>query len=329
MELISVIIPVYNVKAFLEKCVKSVICQSYRNLEIILIDDGSTDGSGELCDEYSKIDSRINTIHKENGGLSSARNVGIEASNGDYLFFLDSDDWISEDAIEYLYNLSQNDIDVVIGDFIRMSSMHMSKNEDLKESVEIISGSDAIERIYCKRSAKMVSACAKLFCRYLFDDIRFPVGLLHEDEATTYKIYYKCKNIAVTNRIVYYYYVNSNSITSNKTKKNFIDITKILNNQINFFLEKKEYKFSDMTRCRYCIISAIYYIPINHYGDSKMIRNKAKSVFGKIKNKYNLNKVLYIKAFVCTKFMPLASCLITFKRFCGNCLNNHTVKIRI
>lgn len=194
-ELISVIVPIYNVEKYLNKCIESIINQSYSNLEIILVDDGSKDSSGIMCDSYILKDKRIKVIHKENGGLSDARNVGLDKAKGEYIVFIDSDDWIDEKMIEILYNIiKKNNSDISICDYF------LAYNEEIqtqKEDIEIInlSNIEALKTIYDKDlGVCMIVAWNKLYKRNLFkDDIRYPYGKIHEDEFTTYKLLYKAK----------------------------------------------------------------------------------------------------------------------------------------
>ena len=205
-ELISVIVPIYNVEKYLNKCIESIINQSYSNLEIILVDDGSKDSSGIMCDSYILKDKRIKVIHKENGGLSDARNVGIDKAKGEYIVFIDSDDWIDEKMIEILYNIiKKNNSDISICDYF------LAYNEEIqtqKEDIEIInlSNIEALKKIYDKDlGVCMIVAWNKLYKRNLFkDDIRYPYGKIHEDEFTTYKLLYKAEKISYTKQKMYY-----------------------------------------------------------------------------------------------------------------------------
>ena len=216
-ELISIVVPVYNV----DKCIESIINQSYSNLEIILVDDGSKDSSGIMCDSYILKDKRIKVIHKENGGLSDARNVGIDKAKGEYIVFIDSDDWIDEKMIEILYNIiKKNNSDISICDYF------LAYNEEIqtqKEDIEIInlSNIEALKKIYDKDlGVCMIVAWNKLYKRNLFkDDIRYPYGKIHEDEFTTYKLLYKAEKISYTKQKMYYYRQRENSITSSFNKK--------------------------------------------------------------------------------------------------------------
>ncbi len=226
-ELISVIIPVYNVESYIDRCVESVISQSYDSLQIILVDDGSTDNSGDICDEWREKDSRIEVIHKSNGGLSDARNYGLDNSRGEYITLIDSDDYVDTEYVKYLYELIKQDrCDISI------SSYYVSRttgNEDngKGQSDAILNSAEAISKMLCDNGFT-VSACAKLYKKTLFDEIRYPVGKLCEDNGTTYKLLLNAKKISYGHESHYYYCVRTDSImTSEFSWKKFdlIDLT--------------------------------------------------------------------------------------------------------
>jgi len=211
-DLISVIIPIYKVENYLRRCVDSVLSQTYSNIEIILIDDGSPDRCGEICDEYAKKDGRIKVIHKENGGLSDARNAGIEIAQGKYITFLDSDDWIHPKYLERLYNLLKaTAADISVCNFTRTSREDVQKEES-NPVINVFTNLEALEHLTDELYVQMVVAWGKLYKRKLFDGIRFPVGKIHEDEFTTYKLLYKAKRVVVTSEQLLYYWQREDSI---------------------------------------------------------------------------------------------------------------------
>lgn len=211
---VSVIIPVYNAQKYLDECVQSVIRQTYHNLEIILVDDGSTDSSPEICDGYKTTDDRIIVIHKTNGGLSDARNRGLDVCTGDYVFFLDSDDYIVSDAIEQLVRsaLIYNS-DLVVFNFSGKLSKAFSEHSD------ICDGKTAILRSFDHIS--YVTAWSKLYSRNIFDNIRFPVGIIHEDTYVCADILMSCKRIYTLNEyLLHYRDVNTGITGSSMSVKN-------------------------------------------------------------------------------------------------------------
>lgn len=214
MNLISVIIPIYNVRNYLRRCVDSVCNQEYRNLEIILVDDGSTDESGRLCDEYAEADTRIKVIHQKNAGLSAARNSGIDVAQGEYIVFVDSDDWVHESYVSHLYELLQeNDSDIAICSYYYVDRDYAVLPPLATESVETISGDEAVYRCTDVRiSEKYNVAWNKIYHRSLFKTIRYPVGKINEDEFTSYKLYKLANKVTITDKCLYYYYQRSDSI---------------------------------------------------------------------------------------------------------------------
>lgn len=208
---ISVIIPVYNVKPYLQMCADSVFAQTFRNLEIIFVDDGSTDGSGELCDELAKGDPRVRVIHQENGGLSAARNTGIEASTGSYIYFLDSDDAISPVTIVHLWTACvRTRADVAVGDFMRFTDLEVPKDRGQFTS-EAVSTEEVLRRMLMHEGFGH-QAWGKLFKRSLWEEFRFPEGLLYEDYAIIYDVMMGAQKAAVVKDALYYYRLQESSI---------------------------------------------------------------------------------------------------------------------
>lgn len=239
--LISVIVPIYNIERYLRRCLDSIINQSYSNLEIILVDDGSTDNSGKICDEYKLKDDRVLVVHKYNGGLSDARNAGIDKSKGDYIGFVDGDDVIHKDM--YLVLLEQlilNDADMSICRFDRFTdsdckpTMFIS-NEKYKLNKII---SKCVNQEYALKeclSTKRysVSAWSKLYKRDIFKDIRFPKGYEMEDWAIIIDSILKCKNIALIDNVLYYYYQRENGIMHGDFKLSDLQLEQIFKRNLS------------------------------------------------------------------------------------------------
>lgn len=244
MDLISVIVPVYNVEKYLNRCVDSIINQTYSNLEIILINDGSTDTSGKICDEYKKRDNRIHVIHQKNGGLSAARNAGIVIANGNYFIFVDSDDLIHPQCIEILYKVIKNDCsDIVIGNYEKFDDFNkidLKVNDDIKYKSDLLSDTEVLDNfIQLKNNSRFVSSCWKLFKKEVIGNIRFPKGRLFEDEFTVYKFIYNANKISIIDKIIYFYYVNPKSITNNLNYNKMFDHFDAMFEQICFFEKNK------------------------------------------------------------------------------------------
>lgn len=234
--LISVIIPVYNVEKYLEKCIESVLEQSYTNLDIILVDDGATDSSGMICDKYAQADNRIKVIHKKNGGLSDARNAGIEVARGVLISFLDSDDFLLNDFYEYAIGLMKKyDADMVATPLCSFAESGEILSASSDKSETLMTDKEAIHDMF-SRSGIPWCAQAKLYRIELFKDIRFPVGVLMEDKATTYKIFAKCNRIVYARSYKYMYLIRQGSIMHAKfTERNLhtFDIQLTLNDFIS------------------------------------------------------------------------------------------------
>lgn len=235
-DLISVIIPVYNVEKYLDKCVLSVINQTYTNLEIILIDDGSSDSSGKLCDKWSKSDKRIKVYHKKNGGLSDARNYGIKKSNGEYLVFIDSDDFVDIKYVEYLKNLIiKYSTDMSIASYKILSKKTRDIGLGYKEC--LLSQNETLRRLI-NEEGFTVSTCAKMYKRNLFKNIHFPVGKLYEDNATVHKLIMKCDKVAYGNKSYYFYCLRNNSITRSEFNMKKIDVIEMTSIMCDDILKK-------------------------------------------------------------------------------------------
>ena len=213
--LVSVIVPIYNVEKYLGECIDSIIRQTYAYLEIILVNDGSTDNSYLICEDYKKKDKRIVLINKENGGLSSARNKGIECANGGYISFVDSDDYIAPDMIESLIKVMDfEQVEVACCSFKKIKKSPLPKKTENKvmNETEVYQSYQAVSYLLDERHYKCF-ACNKLYKRDLFNDIRFPEGKLYEDIITEYKIFKKAKKVVFYRKELYYYRIREGSIT--------------------------------------------------------------------------------------------------------------------
>lgn len=209
--LISVIVPIYNVEQYLDKCITSIVNQSYKNLEIILVDDGATDKCPDICDNWAIKDDRIVVIHKENGGLSDARNSGLNIAKGEYISFIDSDDWIDLKFYEILYNsLFLNNAQISASEVLWVYDDHQKKEEYFYNK-KIFSSEEAIQTLIQGRGFYAV-AWNKLYKATLFDDIRFPVGKLHEDEFVVYRLIDKAESLVLCKEVNYYYRQRQGSI---------------------------------------------------------------------------------------------------------------------
>ena len=278
MELVSVIVPIYNVEAYLERCVESILQQTYKHIEIILVDDGSPDRCGSMCEEYAQKDNRIKVLHKENGGLSDARNAGLEMAKGKYVLFVDSDDLIKKELVESCVQTAEkNSSDIVIFDFNRVE-----ENEEIVTTMEIEkSGTYTLEsepRILFGSP----SAVNKLFRRDLFikTGIRFPVGKYYEDLGTIPKLLLLADKIDYIKKSYYDYMIRSGSImTAAKFEKNYEDRTEMLNGILDFYKEKNVYE-NFYKELEYLAVLNGYFAPSRDL----ILQNRKSPVIKKFKN---------------------------------------------
>lgn len=236
--LISIIVPIFNVEKYLRTCIDSIINQTYKNVEIILVDDGSEDNCGAICNEYAIKDSRIKVIHKENGGLSDARNVAIDIVKGELITFIDSDDSVELDYIEYLYNLiEKNCADISICDINKILEGKNSKGNTINDNQYVFTKQQAIEQMLYQKLFD-VSACAKLYKTELFKTIRYPKGMYYEDLATTYLVFDECTKIVYGGCQKYRYLVRENSISTSQFSIKRMELIDIAEEMLNFILNK-------------------------------------------------------------------------------------------
>lgn len=227
--LISVVLPIYNISGYLDKCMASVLNQTYSNLEIIMVDDGSTDESPAICDSYKERDSRIVVYHKSNGGLSDARNYGIERANGLYITCIDPDDYVDLDYIEYLQMLVRkyNTKMSICQHRVHYDNGSLKENGTLGD--EMIDNEKSIERMLY-HDVIDTSAWAKLYHRELFLNVKYPKGKIFEDIATTYALMLQCDYIAVGYESKYNYIFHNNSIVNGEFKVNKLDLIEMTDN---------------------------------------------------------------------------------------------------
>lgn len=243
--LVSVIIPVYNVADYLTECIQSVLNQTYRNIEIVIIDDGSTDGSGSICDKAAENDERIKVTHQENNGVAAARNAGLDAATGEYIMFVDSDDYIEPDAVEYLLNIIvHKSADLVIGDYVRVNTddERLDSIEGDEKSVELISQKRFWEIVRTVAKPIGIVLVARLYRASIWDGIRFEKGFIHEDQMITHRIIDRCTKIYMTNKVLYNYRRTPNSIMTKPFRIENLDYAKGLTDRIEYFKENENYE---------------------------------------------------------------------------------------
>ena len=306
MEQISIIVPIYNVEKYLNRCVRSIVNQSYTDLEIILVDDGSTDECPTICDNWAKKDSRIKVIHKQNGGLSSARNAGIDIAAGQYLVLVDSDDYIAENMVAILYSaLIKHDADLALCSYIKGNEDSYCFGDSNDFDSEEKDPLTAIHQIYnSSEDAQLyVSAWGKLYKKELFNGIRYPEGKIFEDIYVTHRILYRCERIAVVSNKLVYYYQHPASIMNSQFSIKKLDYLQALKERVEFFREHKLYDLSEIAYDDYLHSLVWEYSRVRDilHDDSarKDIINRFRSVYkkGYASKRYPSETSLFLRTF--------------------------------
>ncbi len=236
MATVSVVVPVYKVEEYLKRCVDSILNQTFKDYELILVDDGSPDNCPLMCDEFAEKYSHIHVIHQKNGGLSAARNSGIEwsleNSDSEWITFIDSDDWIHPQYLESMLNANiLNNTQVCMGQFCFTDKYTISTDGKPEENIKRVRTEDA----FTDETLDPNSACARLYKKSLFREIRYPVGKLHEDRFTTYKLLFQFNQISVVTFPLYYYFVNDEGIVRSSWSPRKLDNVEACENQLEFF----------------------------------------------------------------------------------------------
>lgn len=286
--MISIIVPVFNVQKYLPNCIQSIIEQTYKDIEIILVNDGSTDSSLSICDKYAEKDNRIHVYSQQNGGLSSARNTGLEYSSGEYIMFVDSDDFLHVKAVEIMYEyLEKYNTDMVACKFKAVyehDSPECRKDDISVASVQELNRNQAFLHL----NDIQVVAWNKIYKREIFHSLRFPVGRLHEDEFMFHQIVFKCDKIVYIDCELYFYLLRGNSITTTKNMKRFYDAYDALEERFNFTIQKQWIEVIDAAYDRvYEYLIDQYFKNINDKKIVKYIKNKSR-LLAKYKKTYSL-----------------------------------------
>ncbi len=322
-DLISIIVPVYNVQLFLRECIDSLITQTYPNLEIILVDDGSTDASGEICDEYASKDERIIVVHKQNGGLSEARNIGIDKATGRYIGFVDSDDWISPDMYERLWKrITTGNHDIAVCGLIREYKNH----SEIEKLVESRYNRDAAIPLLLEGMLLHDHAVSKLYRSELFRITRYPVGRYYEDVLTTYKTFLQANSIVVEPKALYHYRQRGGSLI----KGGFTERRFELLRAVEALLEDRqlaqwsEYLHRRIIRTKYTLI-----YELAMYGDNTSISKHYPAIdtfFNDIKREKKLMKGMHVskplRMILSYSFLP--NRLLFFMMRCRSYFNRKT-----
>lgn len=260
--LVSVIVPIYNVQNYLQKCIDSITAQTYKNLEIILVDDGSPDDCGQICEQNKDKDSRIKVIHKENGGLSDARNAGMRIATGSYYVFIDSDDYIHNSMIEELVKaVTKTGADMAVCNFKNVSEDESidTNKELICEPYKMISSEDErLKAFYEETCTQFTVAWNKIYPAAFFKDIEYPKGKVHEDEFTTYKLLEQSSKVAYIDTPLYYYVSRQSSIMGEKFGKARLYRLDAILERMDYFLAQKRYKWYEKNLFLYRIFLVKY-----------------------------------------------------------------------
>ena len=237
MAMISVIVPVYKVKPYLRRCIDSILGQSFSDFELILVDDGSPDGCPAICDEYAAKDDRVHVIHQENGGLSAARNTGIEwafaNSDSQWLSFIDSDDWVHPEYLKRLLDAAlEHQVSVSVCGYAETKG-----EEPLIKKKDIAAAVWTPEAFFSEHNVNATVAYGKLYQKKCYAEIRYPIGKIHEDQFTTYKILFDAEQIAVISSPLYFYYQNADGITKSNWSPKRLACIEAHNEQIEYFIK--------------------------------------------------------------------------------------------
>lgn len=295
-ELISIVVPIYKVEKYLELCVDSILGQTYKNLEVILVDDGSPDGCPQICDDYAKKDSRVKVIHRKNGGLSAARNSGIEIATGDYIGFVDSDDYIHFQMYEILLNhLKEKQADLAVCGVLDVFNMEQKDAEIVSEQLRVMTNMEAMKGIYREYGTDMVVAWNKLYKKEIFDTICYNEGKIHEDEFMIHKVLNQAEKVVCTDAKLYYYQRGNVSImrTGGYSLVRLQGLEAV-EDRISLWEEKADRELLTMLYISYfdgMIIS--YFLVKKYFNDRKDIyqelRHKFFQVYRKKEKQINLN----------------------------------------
>lgn len=238
--LISIIVPIYKVEKYIHRCVDSILCQAYHNLEIILVDDGSPDNCPAICDEYAKRDKRVVVIHQKNQGLSAARNAGLDKAEGKYIFFVDSDDFIDENVINIVVeSAEEKDADLVLCNYICVDEQGNELKTKYSKKLEkkVLNPKDVLTQACESGGEVFVVAWNKLYKRELWENYRYPVGKIHEDEFAFCPIISQCNTIISTGYIGYFYVQRNGSIMSRSSLKSCVDALDAYKERMDWYIE--------------------------------------------------------------------------------------------
>lgn len=272
-DLISVIVPVYNAAAYIERCVKSIQNQTYTHFELILVNDGSTDNSLEICKTLASQDERIVVLDRPNGGASAARNTGLAHMRGQYIVFADSDDYVSPSYLENLHRAAeQGDYDIVQCNLESTFDMDKRLEKVLYRQTDV---KEVTKKQALNERKYKVSVWGKIYCSHIFKDFRFQEGIIYEDDASYYIFVDRAHRLAVLDETLYYYYMSENSVMRNDKKDKSTAFIGIYEDRIRYFRERNNQELLDGSYDRFCLVLMLNlsasYAHGNNCGDRKQL----------------------------------------------------------
>lgn len=320
-ELISVIVPIYQVEGYLRRCIDSICGQTYPRLEIILVDDGSPDGCGAICDEYAARDSRVKVIHKNNGGLSDARNAGLDAARGQYIGFVDGDDYIKPEMYgTMLDRLKSARADLAVCAFLVVDERgNVLADQQLAapDRDMLLTREEAFEQLMGKNLVSFATAPNRLYRRGLFSELRFPKGRLHEDEFTAHSIYWQCERVSFLREPLYCYVQHSGSIMGEEFSIKRLDGVDALLDRADFALDKKMYEQASFSCRRALDILSEGYRRLDRRDPA--VRQRIRELRRRILKFYPrvaLSPSSMRGKLVFSSFVPHIRCYLAVKRLC-------------
>lgn len=288
---VSIVVPVYGVQQYIDKCVESILDQKFSDIEVILVDDESPDNCPAICDDYAKKDKRVKVIHKKNGGLSDARNAGLKAATGQYIAFIDGDDYVSPDYVQTLYNACvENRSDISCCGYYKVYGDRLEQKPKIMDHKNF-TNIEAIRDIFTAGTLCEVMTWNKLYRRNLFTnhDIRFPVGKIHEDNFTTYKLFYYAGRVSFINVPLYYYIQRSGSIMGKAFSSKRFHLFEMLIEAKEFFADKSEDMANELQSARLMWTLGLYndYLTASKRNpeDGKVLRQELRSTRAIYSNK--------------------------------------------
>ena len=313
-ELISVLVPAYNAEKFLNRCIDSILAQTYKELEIIIVNDGSKDRTGEICDAYAENYNRIKVFHQDNGGVSKARNKALDSASGKYICFVDSDDCVHPMYCETLYNM------------LKKENADITQVGYLKFDEEIPSGEAVKEYTVCDKYYPLeqmavdyawIVPWGKLYRREIFEGLRYPVDVNHEDEFIAHKLYYNISKLVYSKSPLYYYYTNENSIMRKQYNPSRLSALKALKERLAFYEEHKEERLAQVTIMEYLAMSKRnYYLVKQELGDEQLcdkIKEEHNQLFRENKNRCGINFIFYPELYIIPCSFIESACTIVYR----------------